>query len=152
MKSHLAIAVATAAAVAISSSLMHNSAQAQSPGGDPYLGFVFTIATDFCPQGTAPTQGQLLPIKQNQALYSLLGTRYGGDGKTTFALPRMQGARTDTGAPLSSCIAMLGVFPTPPTPPTSSPTSPPPSPPPPNSPRPSRGTLVPLVPFVDAGH
>lgn len=47
-------------------------------------------AFNFAPRGWALTNGQVLPINQNQALFSLLGTTYGGDGRTTFALPNMQ--------------------------------------------------------------
>jgi microcystin-dependent protein len=46
---------------------------------------------NFCPDGWAQANGQVLPINLNQALFSLLGTTYGGDGRTTFALPDMRG-------------------------------------------------------------
>src|SRR3954464_1926025 len=49
------------------------------------------MSFDFAPKGWAFCNGQLLPINQNQALFSLLGTTYGGDGRTTFALPNLQG-------------------------------------------------------------
>lgn len=49
------------------------------------------VPYDFAPAGWAFCQGQLLPISQNTALFSLLGTTYGGDGKSTFALPDLQG-------------------------------------------------------------
>lgn len=58
---------------------------------EPFLGEVKLIAFNFAPQGWALCNGQLLPINQNQALFSLLGTMYGGDGRTTFALPDLQG-------------------------------------------------------------
>ena len=48
------------------------------------------FAFNFAPTGWALCQGQLLPISQNTALFSLLGTTYGGDGKSTFALPNLQ--------------------------------------------------------------
>ena len=54
------------------------------------------IGFNFAPRGWAFCDGQLLPISQNQSLYSLLGTTYGGDGRTTFALPDLRG-RTPTG-------------------------------------------------------
>ena len=54
---------------------------------DPYLGEIMLIPYNFVPKGWAACNGQLLSIAQNQALFSLLGTIYGGDGKTTFALP-----------------------------------------------------------------
>jgi microcystin-dependent protein len=57
----------------------------------PYLGQIFAVAFDFAPKGFASCNGQLLPIAQNQALFALLGTTYGGDGRTTFALPDLRG-------------------------------------------------------------
>lgn len=62
-----------------------------------FLGQIMTTAFDFAPRGFALCNGQLMPISQNQALFSLLGTIYGGDGRTTFALPDMRG-RTPMGA------------------------------------------------------
>ncbi len=57
-------------------------------GGEfPFLGEIQIIAFDFVPRYWALCNGQLLPINQNQALFSLLGTTYGGNGQTTFALP-----------------------------------------------------------------
>jgi microcystin-dependent protein len=55
----------------------------------PFLGQIDAFAFDFAPRGWAPCNGQLLPIQQNTALYSLLGTKYGGDGVNTFALPKL---------------------------------------------------------------
>lgn len=60
-------------------------------GFEPFLGEICTFAFTFCPKGFAKTEGQLLPIAQNQALFALLGTIYGGDGITTFALPDLRG-------------------------------------------------------------
>jgi microcystin-dependent protein len=57
----------------------------------PTLGQITEFAGDFAPSGWAFAEGQLLPINQNQALFSLLGTMYGGDGRTTFALPDFRG-------------------------------------------------------------
>jgi len=58
---------------------------------DPYLAEIRAVAFDFVPRGWAHCDGRLLPIAQNTRLFSLLGTAYGGDGKTTFALPDLQG-------------------------------------------------------------
>lgn len=58
---------------------------------DPYLGEIKISAFPFAPRGWAFCNGQTLPISQNQALFSLLGTTYGGDGVTTFVLPDLQG-------------------------------------------------------------
>jgi microcystin-dependent protein len=58
---------------------------------EPFLGEVKIISWNFPPKGWAFCNGQLLPINQNQALFSLLGTNYGGDGRVTFGLPNLQG-------------------------------------------------------------
>jgi microcystin-dependent protein len=57
----------------------------------PFLGQIEIFAFNFPPKGWAQCNGQLLAINQNQALFSLLGTQFGGDGRTTFALPDMRG-------------------------------------------------------------
>lgn len=56
----------------------------------PFVGEITIFAFNFAPTGWAQCRGQLLPISQNTALFSLLGTMYGGDGKSTFALPNLQ--------------------------------------------------------------
>jgi microcystin-dependent protein len=58
---------------------------------EPYLGEIKIISFNYPPKGWAFCNGQLLPINQNQALFSILGTNYGGDGRTTFGLPNLQG-------------------------------------------------------------
>jgi len=58
---------------------------------EPFLGEIRMCAFTFPPKGWALCNGQLLPINQNQALFSLLGSLYGGNGSTTFALPNLQG-------------------------------------------------------------
>jgi microcystin-dependent protein len=58
---------------------------------DPFVAEIRIFAFQFAPKGWAFCDGQLLPLSQNTALFSLLGTTYGGDGKSTFALPNMQG-------------------------------------------------------------
>jgi len=57
----------------------------------PFLGEVKIISWNFPPKGWTFCNGQLLPINQNQALFSILGTTYGGDGRVTFGLPNLQG-------------------------------------------------------------
>jgi microcystin-dependent protein len=59
---------------------------------DPFVAEIRIFGFNFAPSGWARCDGQLLPISQNTALFSLLGTQYGGDGKSTFALPDLQGA------------------------------------------------------------
>ena len=65
------------------------SASAQA--ADPFLGQIAVVGFNFCPTGWAETNGQLISISSNTALFSLLGTTYGGDGRTTFALPDLRG-------------------------------------------------------------
>jgi microcystin-dependent protein len=59
---------------------------------DPFVAEIRIFPFNFAPKGWAWCDGQLLPISQNTALFSLLGTTYGGDGKSTFALPDLQGS------------------------------------------------------------
>jgi microcystin-dependent protein len=59
---------------------------------DPFVAEIRMFGFNFAPTGWAQCNGQLLPISQNTALFSLLGTFYGGDGKSTFALPNLQGS------------------------------------------------------------
>jgi microcystin-dependent protein len=60
-------------------------------GADPFLAEIVMFGGNFAPRGWAFCDGQLLPIASYSALFSLLGTTYGGDGRTTFALPDMRG-------------------------------------------------------------
>lgn len=109
-----------------------------SAQAEPYIGQVMTTAASYCPRGWAEMQGQLLPISSNQALFALIGTTYGGDGRSTFALPdtrgravvgngqgpglpfaqpgarAFSGAAGSGGAPvlvMRHCIALVGLFP-----------------------------------------
>src|SRR5712664_3387823 len=59
--------------------------------GTPFMSEIKLISWNFAPKGWAFCNGQFLPINQNQALFSLLGTTYGGNGQTTFALPDLRG-------------------------------------------------------------
>jgi microcystin-dependent protein len=59
--------------------------------GTPFLSEIKIMSFGFAPKGWALCNGQLLPINQNQALFSLLGTTYGGDGRVNFGLPNLQG-------------------------------------------------------------
>jgi microcystin-dependent protein len=58
---------------------------------EPFLGEIRLVPFNFAPKGWAICAGQVLPINQNQALFALLGTTYGGNGQTTFALPDLRG-------------------------------------------------------------
>src|ERR1700739_3198938 len=74
---------------------------------DQFLAEIRIFPFDFAPLGWAVCNGQLMPISQNTALFSLLGTYYGGDGKSTFALPNLQGRapmHQGNGAGLSSRV------------------------------------------------
>jgi microcystin-dependent protein len=57
---------------------------------DPFVAEIRVVGFNFAPTGWATCDGQILPLSQNTALFSLLGTTYGGDGKSTFALPNLQ--------------------------------------------------------------
>jgi microcystin-dependent protein len=74
---------------------------------DPYLGEILLVAFGFAPKGWYMCQGQYLAIAQNQALFTLLGTTYGGDGMSTFRLPTMT---APTG--MNYIICAVGVYPT----------------------------------------
>lgn len=75
---------------------------------DPLLAEIRLFAGNFAPRGWALCEGQLLPIAQNAALFSLLGTTYGGDGRTTFALPKLAQVPVEG---LRYIIALEGVYP-----------------------------------------
>jgi microcystin-dependent protein len=76
-------------------------------GADPMIGEVALVAIDFAPRGYMEANGALLSVNQNQALFSLYGTVYGGDGKSTFALPKL-----DPPLPgLKYVVAVQGIYP-----------------------------------------
>jgi microcystin-dependent protein len=87
--SHLLSRTSCAAAAALSLMGLHGAASAQA--SDPFIGQIMCAGFNFAPRGWAEMDGQLLPIAQNTALFALLGTQYGGNGQTTFALPDMRG-------------------------------------------------------------
>ncbi|XMO88110.1 tail fiber protein [Algibacter sp. AS12] len=72
-------------------SFFSTNQQTQAQSANPIMGEVAIFAGNFAPRGWAFCQGQLLPIAQNTALFSILGTTYGGDGRTTFGLPDLRG-------------------------------------------------------------
>jgi microcystin-dependent protein len=77
----------------------------------PFLSEIRIMAFGFAPRGWAQCNGQLLPINQNQALFSLLGTTFGGDGRTTFGLPNLQ-TRTAIHRGTGYAIGQVGGEPT----------------------------------------
>lgn len=77
--------------------------------GTPFIGEVKMISWNFAPKGWAFCDGQLMAINQNQALFTILGTKYGGDGRTTFALPDLRGrAPVHTGGPIGAVVGQKG--------------------------------------------
>lgn len=121
------------AAASLMIALAPTQAVAQS---EPLLGQVNLFGTRWCPRNWLPADGSLLPINRYQALFSLFGTTYGGDGRTTFALPDLRarapvgwspdmpiGTRSDsagvsetglTASPVLAmnwCVAATGIFP-----------------------------------------
>jgi microcystin-dependent protein len=87
--SHSSIRAVCAAVATLSLSSLPGTASAQA--SDPFLGQIMCAGFNFAPRGWAELNGQLLSIAQNTALFALLGTQYGGNGQTTFALPDMRG-------------------------------------------------------------
>lgn len=79
------------ALLSLAASLASTHAAATTAADNPLLGEMKWVAFNFAPRGWAQCNGQILQISQYQALFSLLGTTYGGDGRVTFALPDMRG-------------------------------------------------------------
>jgi len=76
---------------------------------DSFLGQIQLFAFNFVPVGWMLCDGKTLPIAQNSALFALVGTTYGGDGRTTFELPNLVGKEPVAGS--SYCICVEGIFP-----------------------------------------
>jgi microcystin-dependent protein len=76
---------------------------------EPFIGQIELFPYNFAPKGWMTCTGQLLSISQNTALFSLLGTNFGGDGRTTFGLPNLQGK--EPASSLHYCIAINGIYP-----------------------------------------
>ena len=74
---------------------------------ETFLGQIVLLPFNFAPAGFLPCDGSLLSIDENTALFALLGTQFGGDGQTTFALPQLEDAAPGVGY----YIAMTGIFP-----------------------------------------
>lgn len=75
----------------------------------PFLGQITLLPYNFAPMDWAPCQGQLMSINENQALFSLIGTSFGGDGETNFALADLRGKEPTPST--QYCIALAGVYP-----------------------------------------
>ena len=78
---------------------------------DFFIGQICMFPWDWAVRGWAKCDGQMLQIAQYQALYALIGTEFGGDGRTTFALPKMKPIKTDGGGDVAYFVNLLGVFP-----------------------------------------
>ena len=99
--------------------LMGSMTAAVSPahaGPEPFIGEVMAVPYNFCPRSFMEADGRLLKISEYTALFSLLGTQYGGDGRTTFGLPDLRGklvsgADNNSAKPVRYCIAVQGIFP-----------------------------------------
>jgi microcystin-dependent protein len=70
---------------------VHSHLEAKKKDMNPFIAEIIMFGGNFAPRGWAFCNGQLLPISSNSALFSILGTTYGGDGRTTFALPDLRG-------------------------------------------------------------
>lgn len=80
-------------AFAVGGISLATTAPANAQAGTQYIGQISAFAGNFCPRNWAAADGTLVPISQNAALFSLFGTYYGGDGRTSFALPDLRGRR-----------------------------------------------------------
>jgi microcystin-dependent protein len=92
----------------ITISAMSLSSPVGACGTSPYLGEICTFASNYCPANYLPADGRTLQISQNTALFSLLGTTYGGNGTTTFALPDLRG-RSPVGTGQGSGLSTIDV-------------------------------------------
>jgi microcystin-dependent protein len=86
------LAAALGGAALAQPALARPTSPTQTQSFEPYIGEIILVPFNFAPRGFALCNGQLLPISQNTALFSLLGTTYGGNGTTNFALPNLQGS------------------------------------------------------------
>ena len=97
------------AAAAFFMACMSGGAQAQAVS--PFVGEIQTFSFSFCPLGWLPTNGQLVSTTTYSTLFNVIGTKYGGDGVNTFALPQTKVVQTVNKVKMTQCIAYLGVFP-----------------------------------------
>ena len=86
----------------------------KSYASEAYVGEIHLFSFDFAPRGWAKCEGQILSIQQNAALFSLIGTTFGGNGTTTFALPDLRTAAVqfeNSPQPMCYYIALSGIYP-----------------------------------------
>ena len=94
--------------IVVAAACIHGTAKAET---EPYIGEITNYASGFCPPGWLPADGRLLPTKDYGALYSLFGTAYGGDGVTSFGLPKLVPYKARKSATNIVCVAVFGVYP-----------------------------------------
>jgi len=99
-------ATIAAAAPALTASL---AAHAPAKAQEYYMGQVLLVGFNFCPRGTMDADGRLLAIDQQTALFSLYGTTFGGDGRTSFGLPDLRGKEPQKG--MRYCVVTQGLYP-----------------------------------------
>ncbi len=107
---------ARASALVLLTAVLLPAAPAAACGPEPYIGATCVFAGSFCPEGYLPADGRSIEIKSNLALYSLLGSTYGGDKTTVFNLPDLRKTASDgkdapTTKGLTVCIATTGFYP-----------------------------------------
>jgi len=104
----------------VAATLCLSQAPAAAQADTPHIAEIKLFAGNFAPRGWAFCEGQTLPISKNTALFSLLGTMYGGDGRTTFKLPDLRKAEAKLreaaglkkdGKGLRYIIALVGIYP-----------------------------------------
>ncbi|HEY1630187.1 MAG TPA: phage tail protein [Rhizomicrobium sp.] len=99
-------------ALAAASATLLYAGAASAQQANAYVSQIMPMAGSGCPRGWTAAEGQILPIAQNTVLFSLIRNTYGGDGKTTFALPNLKGGTIGPAAqPVAWCIATTGVLP-----------------------------------------
>lgn len=91
---------------AVTFCVMSLASQVGACGADPFVGEICTFAFNFCPSDYLPADGRELPISENQALFSLIGNTFGGDGQTTFALPDLRG-RVSVGSGIGNGLSEI---------------------------------------------
>lgn len=78
---------------------------------EPFVGEIMMVGYQFCPAGTMEADGRLLPIAEYTALFSLYGTTFGGDGRTTFGLPDLMTTAKVDQPGIRYCVAIYGIYP-----------------------------------------
>jgi microcystin-dependent protein len=97
------------AALMLGLGLLVAAPEAQALDQSDYTGRVGLVAGAYCPRGTVEADGRILQVRDNSALYSLLGNKFGGDGTNTFALPDLRQKVPVSG--MLYCIVLSGVYP-----------------------------------------